>query len=626
MTGISSNSAVLNCCAKISVNTREKASLSLPSDVTRLPGLRLNQSPTNAVNLPNIFQDSLSISQEGQVICERILKNTGATQETLKYKGTVSQSDGKIISEYEGENHAASNEKGEWTEIPSPRIGFSQEAGKEGGFGGLFAGFDNPFSSLGKLLGLKGTMTERNSLLSSLEKAISDESEELTKTISGLLSEVGLEAETKKITFSEDADGNIVVTGNISAKQKKQLAQLVNSDPKLVERIKTQKARMEIAGELNSDEPDFSNKKFDAARTQLLKNFLEKSGFSLGDINNEMVDQSGWLKFTKQDENGNETSNDSMLQMFDKFPEIGSEIKAYFDRTNAPKATITEAQQPQSITVSIAGEEIADSEKDDEPVAVRSLLSMKRGVLSEASEDEPDAQAQVDKLRQMISGIVAKVNEMYQDDFDANIADYTMKIDSKGKLKITDVRTKGNDPEANRRAEQIMNSWIDSDAKEIGGAILELHDDEHGDTKEYKHEVIIASGFYSDYKIESKEADAAAMKEIETLTQEIGTELGKFFTETLGISEPFSVLLKPDGLFAFDISSMTPENSRLVSGVLDEMNNYLNAIYEGDETSAKLSPELVGVADKIVKLKAAQEKLHDKDILPKTGIRFQFSK
>ena len=139
----------------------------------------------------------------------------------------------------------------------------------------------NTFSQLGQLLGLEGSFTNRTSLLHALNKRIDEEGKELNKLLSDKLHEAGMGDVTKKVTFAEDKDGNIVIEGNISARQKRQLARMINGDSELVERIKTQKARMEIAEELARDDADLSDKRFDAARTQLLNDFLMRHGTSL---------------------------------------------------------------------------------------------------------------------------------------------------------------------------------------------------------------------------------------------------------------------------------------------------------------------------------------------------------
>jgi hypothetical protein len=149
---------------------------------------------------------------------------------------------------------------------------------------GIFDAESNPYIGLSALLGLDGYYSDKTSLVDSLNTAIQKESNELTKLLDAAINEAKLGDVTKKLTFAEDDEGNIVVEGNISASKRKKLAAIINDDPELVERIKTQKARMEIADGLASEEVDFSKVKYDAARTQLLKNVLRETDSSLEDL------------------------------------------------------------------------------------------------------------------------------------------------------------------------------------------------------------------------------------------------------------------------------------------------------------------------------------------------------
>ena len=77
------------------------------------------------------------------------------------------------------------------------------------------------------------------------------------------------------------------------------------------------------------------------------------------------------------------------------FPELNGEIQAYIDRQNVSKPVRIE--QP--------GEAIKLGNKQtnkSESAAVRSLLSMKRGELSEASEEEQDFREGIATLRKAI--------------------------------------------------------------------------------------------------------------------------------------------------------------------------------------------------------------------------------
>jgi hypothetical protein len=464
---------------------------------------------------------------------------------------------------------------------------------------GIFSGSANSFSSLGKLLGLEGTNSTKHLLLASLDKAIAKESNELTKVLSRALKEAGLEDVTKKITFAEDEKGNIVIEGNISAKQKKKLAKLINENPKLVEQIKTQKARMEIAEELRNDgrfiddegkfttkdtgktyKANLSDKKFDAARTQLLKSFLSKNDFALENLADE--------------------DNTQLNELLESFPELKTEIKAYLDRQN--------------------------EEGEEESSALRPLLAMKRGVLSEAVVvDETELLMDGMKLRKTIyEEIVTEYNKLYKDHPDAQIFKFDMKFDHKGRLKITNVETSGNDPKENEIAQRAMNSWLSEemvqDGRALGLAMLDKHDDEHGDVQEFKHEVVFSA--FGGYQVLSPDADRAAMEELEGLTQELGAVLGNFFGNTLGIENPFELVFGADGKLSFGAHSLLSMESDKIQEVLDAVNEYFAAEEAGEDTEEMLSGELVGIAERLVALKEVAGKIHDKSLLPEKGFRF----
>jgi len=458
---------------------------------------------------------------------------------------------------------------------------------------GIFSNAESLASSLGKLLGLGGTFTDIDSLLVSLQSQISEESDSLTKTLGNLINEAGLGDVTKKITFAEDADGNIVIEGNISAKQKRQLAKLVNDSPELVERIKTQKARMEVAEALTGRR-DFSQNLHrreieDATRTQLLKDYLNKNGYSLDDLQND----------------------ESLQILLTSFPELDEEVQAYLERKDAPSSATVAA--PAAI-------ELGETDKV-ESTAVRSLLSMKRGELSQATDNVPDFDQAIGKLRSDIhKAIVEEYNKMYLGDGDSQIASFTMKIDDRGRLSITEVKTNGDDAEANARALQTMNTWLSDclreQAKELGTAILEDHDGGHGDVKEFKHEIISKGGFEAAYTIESPDADRAAMQEMMELTQDIGTALGDFFGKTMGIKNPFEIIFGSDGQLSFDAGLLSSTESQTVRQLLADVNRFLSAEAAGEDTENMLSGKLADIGEKFLALKDVQDKFHDKSLVP----------
>jgi len=476
------------------------------------------------------------------------------------------------------------------------RYEFSLRSESENGEIGMFEKAENSYAALGKLLGMKGKFYTKETLLSSLEAMVADESAELQNILSGKLREAGLGNVNKKITFSEDKKGNIVIEGNLNAKQKKKLAKLVNDDPKLVERIKTQKARMELAEELQHSRIDFSDKKFDTARTHLLNVFLKEN-----DLTIEEAMHGGTAKYQELQED---------------FPELDEEVLAYVGRQYAPKPT-----------------EIALLSKSE---STHALLAMKRGELSEATDtdDEPDFNQWMSEIRRGIQEqIIDKYNAMFEEEPEKQIDSFDIKIDSDGGLfQIINVKTASDDPHINAFAEGMVNGWrinnntID-DVGALGNliyqveaftaAVFEAHDDEHGDVKEFKHELITSNG---SFEIFSPEADKAALKEMEGLTKDVGTALGNFFGKTMGIKNPFEIKFGVDGLLSMTgMSALTKEESQVVQKALGDVNRYL---LSGEDTTGKMPPELIGIADKLLELKDAQDKIHDKSLLPEKGIRF----
>ena len=477
------------------------------------------------------------------------------------------------------------------------RYDFNLRSESKNGAIGMFEKAENPYAALGKLLGMKGDYYTKETLLASLESVVADESSELQNILSGKLREAGMGNVSKKITFSEDKKGNIVIEGNLHAKQKKKLARLINDDPKLVERIKTQKARMEMAEELQRGRVDLSDQKFDAARTHLLNVFLKEN-----DLTIEEAIHGGNAKYQ---------------ELWEDFSELSEEVLAYVGRQYAPKPT-----------------EFALFNNKSE--STHALLAMKRGELSEATDtdEEPDFHQWMSEIRRGIQEqIIDKYNAMFEDEPEKQIDTFDIKIDSdRGAFQIIDVKTASDDPHINAFAEGMVNGWRNNhnaiegvgalgflidEVESFAVAVFAAHDDEHGDVKEFKHEIITSNGRF---EIFSPEADKAALKEVEVLSKEIGTALGNFFGKTMGIENPFEIQFGAEGLLSMTgLSALTREELQVVQKALSDVNRYL---LSGEDTKGTMSPELLGIADKLLELKEAQDKVHDKSLLPKEGIRF----
>jgi hypothetical protein len=221
-----------------------------------------------------------------------------------------------------------------------------------------------------------------------------------------------------------------------------------------------------------------------------------------------------------------------------------------------------------------------------------------------------------------------------------------MKIDDLGRMTITDVQTAGGDPMANARAQGAMNTWLSSacmtnpgaednadairaiiaireTAEEVGLAVLEARDDEYGNVDEFKHWVVIESGFDSNYKIVSPDADAAILLEIKGLMHDIGSAQGDFF-RGMAIDSPFSLMFGEDGLISLGEHSLSALESQTMREALEEVNEYLLADRAGEDTDGMFSDRISGIAQKLLTLKGLQDRILDRSLLPEGGIRFAF--
>ena len=86
------------------------------------------------------------------------------------------------------------------------------------------------------------------------------------------------------------------------------------------------------------------------------------------------------------------------------------------------------------------------------------------------------------------------------------------------------------------------------------------------------HEVVIDSG--GGYRIESKEADETALREIESLTNDIGAFLHDFIGKTLNIVQPFSLVFDFQRFTLSEADALVPKDAA-VKQMLDELNQFL---------------------------------------------------
>ncbi|MDR2117453.1 MAG: hypothetical protein LBP87_13840 [Planctomycetaceae bacterium] len=117
---------------------------------------------------------------------------------------------------------------------------------------------NNAYAVLGRLLGLDGTTYHKTILLYAIDKSIAEESASLTKILNKMISDAGLGDVTKKLTFAENNEGQIIVEGNVNATKRKKLAEQINKTPQLAERIKNQKTKIDIATKLKQANSELS--------------------------------------------------------------------------------------------------------------------------------------------------------------------------------------------------------------------------------------------------------------------------------------------------------------------------------------------------------------------------------
>jgi hypothetical protein len=468
------------------------------------------------------------------------------------------------------------------------------------------------FVSFGRLLGLKGTTNDKVAFLQSLDDAIAKESDELTRIFNSLFKETGLGEETKKITFAENRNGNIVVNGNINARKKKQLANRINEDIELVERIKNQKAKMQIAEELKKKQnADLSSESLAPARKQLLNDFLNKNGgFLLDNISTTGDLKSEKVSFLyKDDASGNTETNQELYSLVTNLPGLKEELYSYLKEKTA--------QQSVSVSKSSKRWDSAMSETGGDE---RLLLAMKRGEIQEATDEIIDEE-RIRQFRSAVGGVIRRYNEqIVPHNYDSWIKDVTIRFDEYGNIKVDDIEFKEThpeevDPEKKYQALEFLNKKfgeIKNAAQEVASILLGQHDDEHGDVEEYKHELVMSTGFSNEIEIRSPEADRVALKEIRLIGNEVGLALADYF----GIKDVFNVTLDGNGLLSsIDCKILEGTNVKSIEGVINDLNKRLESDDPFDEEIFGTLPyKLEIVLEKLVEMKEARDKIHDPNL------------
>ncbi len=208
------------------------------------------------------------------------------------------------------------------------------------------------------------------------------------------------------------------------------------------------------------------------------------------------------------------------------------------------------------------------------------------------------------------------------------ITNYTLKMSSGGSLSIEDVKTRGNDPVENLETQRMLNQMLDGiadvnfrkEASELAAAMLEVHDDEHGDVEEYAHDILIESSagqIFSSVKILSPDADDAAMKDLLVVGQEVANQLGSYFRSNFGLDRDFDIDIDKDGQISFDKSGFAdkPGMADLINKTFDALNERMKSDDPKGVNETKfethLPSELDGVLEKLCEFQEIRAKLHE---------------
>lgn len=436
------------------------------------------------------------------------------------------------------------------------------------------------------MLGLGGSAGSQSSLASSLRETIKADSASLQKTLSAKLKRAGLDQETKKMTFSVNAKGKVTVSGLTNKIKQKEIEKIINADPELVEEMKSLKAKMEIADALESD-PKFNleSKEYDAARRQLAKDLLKSRNVDISQLS---------------------ASTD---------PETGE--------TRWSVAGIEDASLQELASDAAIREELLHALEPDKSIASdksRALISMKRGEITEGTDEKHDFQSDARAFKVLVA---KKLENFYNENkipWEQRISDFSLKINSKGSLSVESVQLpEGSDRKSEAAAKRLISSLFDdeirAEAKALGLGILEQHDDEHGDVQEYAHHLILG-GSKAAFTVHSPEADRAAMEEMVQLGKEISADLGSYFRSSLSLNRSFEIQIDKDGRISFDKSMF---EDQLVAGQIERTLKAINERTTSDdplsgEFTSTLSSGLQGVVEKVVQLNEVRQKFHEQPL------------
>jgi hypothetical protein len=231
----------------------------------------------------------------------------------------------------------------------------------------IFSTAPHSVDNLARFLGIDTINGNDATLHGALNLALETEAKELTELLGGLLEQAGLGNEQNEIILAEDAEGNIVVKGNINNDKKKRLETSINSDPELVERLKDHKAKLEVARAVDTENHlDISSGEFAAARKQLLDSFLKREGgFSLTDVATKIDQDTENKSLFQQDGNGNLIKDSLLPTLLSQMPGLESELFHVLESPQSGNTTrslfalnggvMTEAHNGASIIIGLNG-------------------------------------------------------------------------------------------------------------------------------------------------------------------------------------------------------------------------------------------------------------------------------
>jgi hypothetical protein len=123
---------------------------------------------------------------------------------------------------------------------------------------------------------------------------------------------------------------------------------------------------------------------------------------------------------------------------------------------------------------------------------------------------------------------------------------------------------------------------------------------------------VIGSKVFGDFRIESPDADRAALEKLVTLGNKIGQMLGEYF----GLSDQFEITFNADGKLSIDQATLAGSNGKNIRTVLSKLNRRLESDVLSNEESAdkKLPNRMEGILETLIEMKEVREQIHDQKL------------